>query len=618
MADFATERFGPYVVYEQLGIGGMASVHRAEVPGSLGFARSIALKRMLPHVASNEEMVRAFVREARLASHLRHENVAQTYELGKVGDIYFIAMELVEGRNLREILKHCGKTTGPMPVPIALNILNQICDALDYAHNLADETGQPLGIIHRDVTPSNIIVSDGGVVKLIDFGIAKASAAGMQTMSGTIKGKFGYMAPEYIKGSIDARADLFALGVIAHELLTNRPLFAARDDLETLTRVQEMEVKPPSHRNPDVPPEIDDIVMTALSRDPDRRWQQATALRSALTTLTRRLGLQVMNSRVVEWLDSMFEHTDPSRTLVDANMSMEIGTVEISTSAIGLITPVISPPPPPNNVPSHTPNSMTAQRSIPPRNQSIPPEVIMEAELPPRLTPRSSPGIRVDGYTNGTPHIEYSRHGTLVPTGSRLSSPQIPLRQSNPQITPPQASNPQLVPPPSAPPQASNPQLVPPRTTTPSAPPPQASNPQLVPPRTTTPNAPTRPSDPQLVPPRAFTPPSAPPPRSSNPQISNPQIAIGNQSGPIGYQSGPQRPIGYHSGPEIALPQMPNGSQPPGPPSDALTALRQTPIPRAEVPAKRGSRALAVFLILLAAGAAAALVYFVLPLLTSK
>ncbi len=119
-------------------------------------------------------------------------------------------------------------------VPIALNILNQICEALDYAHNLCDERGQPLGIIHRDVSPSNIIVDDNGVTKLIDFGIAKVSAAGMQTMSGTIKGKFGYMAPEYIVGRIDARADLFAIGVIAHELLTNRPLFSVADDMETL------------------------------------------------------------------------------------------------------------------------------------------------------------------------------------------------------------------------------------------------------------------------------------------------------------------------------------------------------------------------------------------------
>jgi serine/threonine protein kinase len=365
VVETATEEFGPYLVYEQLGIGGMASVHRAEVQGSLGFARSIALKRMLPQVATSADMVRAFVREARLASHLRHENVAQTYELGKVGDTYFIAMELVVGRNLHEILKQCSKGD-PMPVPIALNILNQICDALDYAHNLADETGQPLGIIHRDVTPSNIIVSDGGVVKLIDFGIAKASAAGMQTMSGTIKGKFGYMAPEYIAGSIDARADLFALGVIAHELLTNRPLFAARDDRETLARVQSMEVRPPSHRNPAVPLAIDEIVMTALSRDPERRWQQATALRGALTTVTRRLGLTVLNSKVIEWVENLFDRTDPNRAAMDSHASMTIqaGTVELPTSKLGLVSPAGTPAPPLLDAPRATPPSISVQRPI--------------------------------------------------------------------------------------------------------------------------------------------------------------------------------------------------------------------------------------------------------------
>ena len=309
-----TEEFGPYTVYEQLGIGGMAQVHRAIATGSEA-PRSVALKRMLSHIASSQDMVKSFVREARLASYLRHPNVASTYDVGRVGDVYFIVMELITGRNLREVLRHCGATTGPVPVPVALNILNQVCDALDYAHNLCDEHGQPLQIIHRDVSPSNVIVSDSGLVKLIDFGIAKASGAGMQTMSGTLKGKFAYMAPEYIAGRIDARADLFAVGVIAHELLTNRPLFAGRDDIDTLTRVRDMKIAPPSKTNPHVPPEIDDVVMTALSRDPDRRWQHATALRSALTTLTQRLGLVVTNSQVVQWLDWAFtQQRKPRRT----------------------------------------------------------------------------------------------------------------------------------------------------------------------------------------------------------------------------------------------------------------------------------------------------------------
>jgi len=300
------EIFGPYFVYEQLGIGGMAAVHRAEKSGIEGFRKTVALKRMLPHVAADDDMVRSFVREARLAAYLRHANVAQTYELGRVDGIYFIAMELIDGRNLREILRHCAQHRSSLPVPIALNVINQICDALDYAHNLRDDEGHPLGIIHRDVSPSNVIVAEGGVVKLIDFGIAKAQISGMQTMSGTIKGKFGYMAPEYIGGTLDARADLFAVGVIAHELLTNRPLFTTSDDIETLHRVRSMELRPPSRSNPKVPPEIDDIVMTALARDPDRRWQHATALRAAMTTVTKRLGLEVMSAQVSSWLDSTF------------------------------------------------------------------------------------------------------------------------------------------------------------------------------------------------------------------------------------------------------------------------------------------------------------------------
>lgn len=306
MGGRAAEEFGPYLVYEQLGIGGMATVHRAETTGIEGFRRPVALKRMLPHVASNDDLVRSFVREARLASYLRHANVAQTYDLGKVDDIYFIAMELVVGRTLRDVLRLCAKHSILIPIPIALNILTQVCDALDYAHNLTDDSGAALGIIHRDVSPSNVIVAEGGVVKLIDFGIAKASTTDMQTMSGTIKGKFGYMAPEYLGGTIDARADLFALGIIAYEMLTGRPLFQGRDDMDTLYRVKSMKIAPPSVATPDVPMEIDSIVMTALERDPDTRWQRAAAMRVALTTEVKRLGMTIIDQEVTRWVDTIF------------------------------------------------------------------------------------------------------------------------------------------------------------------------------------------------------------------------------------------------------------------------------------------------------------------------
>ncbi len=450
-----TEKFGPYLVYEQLGIGGMAAVHRAEQPGVHGH---IALKRMLPQVAANDEMVKAFVREARLASHLRHPNVAQTYELGRVGEIYFIAMELVTGRNLREVLKHCAQTnSGPMPVPIALHILNQICDALDYAHNLTDGDGVPLGIIHRDVTPSNIIVSEAGVVKLIDFGIAKASAAGMQTMSGTLKGKFGYMAPEYIAGSLDARADLFALGVIAHELLTNRPLFTGTDDLETLTRVQKMEIHPPSRRNPNVPREIDDLVMTGLARDPDRRWQHATALRTALGTLTQRLGLVATTTQVIEWMNWIFDRTKPGQEInigaEDPSIvisAQDIGTSELSSDArFAVVTPLTvgRPIPQPGAaLPQGTPASITAQRSIQPSPTLVGghqsgSHKIQSGSHPIPIPPQQGPEYHAAV-------ARYERHAGISP-GALMAEDVLPqLRQSNPQIaiprtvTPPRAATP--------------------------------------------------------------------------------------------------------------------------------------------------------------------------------
>jgi serine/threonine-protein kinase len=344
------EAFGPYVVYEQLGAGGMASVHRAEATGLDGFRGPVALKRMLPSIAENADLVQAFIREARLASYLRHGNVAHTYEVGTVGQTYFIAMELVPGHTLRAILRQCGRRDLTMPTAVALGIVIQICDALDYAHNLCDEHGTPLGIIHRDVSPSNIIVSDSGVVKLIDFGIAKASAVGMQTMSRTIKGKFAYMAPEYIDGSIDSRADLFAVGVIAHELLANRPLFNTGEEMETLLRVKTMPIEPPSRWNREVPPEVDAVVLTALARDPEARWQRAAALRAALATEAKRLGLWGTNAQIAAWAAQAFEQPDEGpitlepRTVPRPRASPETPTIAADDAAPTRIRPSVPPP----------------------------------------------------------------------------------------------------------------------------------------------------------------------------------------------------------------------------------------------------------------------------------
>ena len=335
MAGKTPEVVGQYLVYEQLGRGGMATVHRAETQGISGFRRPVALKRLLPHLAADADLVRAFTHEARLASHLRHANCAQTYDLGKVDDTYFIAMEYVPGPTLQQIIKQCNSAAGLCPIPIVLELIMQVLDGLDHAHNLCDESGKPLGIIHRDVSPSNIIVSNTGVAKLIDFGIAKAEDSGVRTETGLIKGKFGYVAPEYTYGSLDVRADLFAVGVIAHELLTGRRLFDGRDNYETIELLREGPIQPPSRWRPEVPRDLDDIVMTALQRDPAQRWQSAAAMRVALANLARDQKLEITSQQVFEWVEWAFtqearkEDTGLVR-LIDALAEPSTGTAQLT------------------------------------------------------------------------------------------------------------------------------------------------------------------------------------------------------------------------------------------------------------------------------------------------
>jgi serine/threonine protein kinase len=299
------EKFGAYLVYELLGKGGMATVHRAESQSAGGFRKRVALKRLLPHLLAEPEIVESFAREAKLAAHLHHANIAQTYDLGIRDGTYFIAMELVPGPTLRQVVRQCEDAAGPIPIPHAIEILIQLCEALDYAHNLADEHGVQLGIVHRDVSPANIIVSGSGTVKLIDFGLAKVTAS-RGTKAGILKGKLGYMAPEYTLGQLDHRADLFAVGVIAHELLTGRRLFDHANDYEIITMLREMPIQPPSRWNPAIEHTLDDIVMTALNRDPGMRWQSAAALRAALVNNSQELGLQSSREKLAQWTEWAF------------------------------------------------------------------------------------------------------------------------------------------------------------------------------------------------------------------------------------------------------------------------------------------------------------------------
>ncbi len=330
----AEEQFGPYLVYERLGVGGMATVHRAIERGVEGFERIVALKRLLPHLAEDASFIKSFVREAKLASLLNHNNIVQIFELGRVGAEYFISMEYIDGRDIRQILRHARKHTGPPPLHVSVGLLLQLCEALDYAHTKVDETGQPLGLVHRDVSPSNLLVTSSGQLKVIDFGIAKAQSQQLRTQTGRVKGKLAYMAPEAISGAkdLDARSDLFAAGVIAHELLTARPLFASKNEYQTLLKVQRGDIMPPSTWNAAVPPELDAIVLRALARDPDDRFATALEMREALVGLRLKHKLATGHRDLATWLKQAFGNVP---TESDQSASVDVlasgGTVSRAT-----------------------------------------------------------------------------------------------------------------------------------------------------------------------------------------------------------------------------------------------------------------------------------------------
>src|ERR1044071_4384447 len=303
----AEEQFGPYLVYERLGVGGMATVHRALERGIEGFERIVALKRLLPHLAADASFIKSFVREAKLASVLNHVNIVRIFELGRVGTQYFISMEYIDGSDIRRILRHARKVSGPPPIHVTVGLLLQLCDALEYAHTKIDEDGHPMGLVHRDVSPSNVLVTSGGQIKVIDFGIAKAQSVQLRTQTGRVKGKLAYMAPEALAGKdLDARSDLFAVGVIAHELVTARPLFAAKNEYQTLMKVQRGDVMPPSTFNQGCPPELDAIVLRALARDPDDRFAHAGDLRDELHAMRKQYNLQAADRDVASWLHWAF------------------------------------------------------------------------------------------------------------------------------------------------------------------------------------------------------------------------------------------------------------------------------------------------------------------------
>ncbi len=299
-------RIGRYTLFDRIGQGGMAEIFLARAATELGGSRLVVVKQILPQFAEVPDFERLLVAEAKLASRLTHANVTQVYDLGREDGCLFIAMQYVEGLDLNELLRRCAKSRTPMPIPFALHIVTEALRGLDYAHRRTADDGTPLGIVHRDVSPSNVLASFEGEVKVCDFGIARANDIAESLPDDALKGKAGYMSPEHARGeALDARADVFAAGILLWELLAGRRMYKAQPDGPSLLELA---------RRGDVPPleprglaheaELHAIVGRALARDRDARYPSAQAMLRDLEAYVAKAGLVTSGIKLGDWMSA--------------------------------------------------------------------------------------------------------------------------------------------------------------------------------------------------------------------------------------------------------------------------------------------------------------------------
>ncbi len=299
--------FGKYLLLDRIAVGGMAEVYTAKSFGIEGFEKIIAIKRILPTMAEDRDFITMFIDEAKIAGHLTHANIVPIYELGKIGESHYIAMEYVWGKDLLQIMNRFRRMRRHMPPVMAAWIASKMLEGLDYAHRKRDRHGRPMGIIHRDVSPQNCLVSYEGQIKLIDFGIAKAASRNTKTQAGVLKGKFGYMSPEQVRGNtIDHRSDIFAVSTCLHEMLTGERLFVGESDFSTLEKVRNADVVPPSTVLSEMPAELEEILMKGLAGDPDERWQTAGEMQEALQRFIALSRPPFGTSKLNTWMRTAF------------------------------------------------------------------------------------------------------------------------------------------------------------------------------------------------------------------------------------------------------------------------------------------------------------------------
>src|SRR4051794_25330395 len=300
-------RFGKYTLLDRIAVGGMAEIFLARQAGLEGFEKTIVIKRIRPHLSKQVAFVKMFLNEAKLAAQLNHPNIVQIYDLGKISDSYFIAMEYIFGRDMRRIIPKADSLGIPFPMVYALKIASSVCEGLYYAHQKVDLYGNPLNIVHRDVTPENIFVSFDGTVKVLDFGIAKAANQIEQTRAGEIKGKLSYMSPEQCMGKVlDCRSDLFSLGVVLYEWLTGFKLFTGDSEVAILKSITEGKIYAPSYFKADIPEAVESILMKALAKDREERYQTAWEMQYDLDQFLSQYEFTPSNIHLSNFLKQLF------------------------------------------------------------------------------------------------------------------------------------------------------------------------------------------------------------------------------------------------------------------------------------------------------------------------
>ncbi len=307
MSQFEPIRFGKYQLIEKIATGGMAEVYKAKSYGVAGFEKLLVIKKILPHLSRNKDFVGMFINEAKIAVSLNHANVVQVYDLGVVGQDYYMAMEFIHGQDLMKIIKKGRKTRKFLPIPTGVYIITEVARGLDYAHSLTDPGGRPLNVVHQDISPHNILISYEGDVKVVDFGIARVGEVAEEEGGKMAGGKFAYMAPEQARGGkVDARSDIFSTSIILYELITGQRLYAGKDRQEKMRMVRNAEIPPPRAVNPEIPARLEEILLKGLHRDPDQRYQRTRELQEDLLSFLYDVGMRVTRADLAAFQKDMF------------------------------------------------------------------------------------------------------------------------------------------------------------------------------------------------------------------------------------------------------------------------------------------------------------------------